>query len=155
MLTKSPMDVLAVDFVGPLPLSNGFQYLFVVIDCYSRYPFAFPVKDQTVGNVIKCLKDIFSLFGFPDAILSDQGVQFESHEYKNFLAEFKIKKLRTNAYHPSSNGIVERFNGALKLNMKAYVVHKGLSFNQWSQSVNHCLFDYRTTPHSTTNCIPV
>ena len=39
--------------------------------------------------------------------------------------------------------------------MKAYVVHKGLSFNQWSQSVNHCLFDYRTTPHSTTNCRPV
>ena len=94
MLTKSPLEVLACDFVGPLPVSSGCKYLLVIIDCFSRYPFVFPL------SVIKCFRQVFSLVGFPDAILSNQGSQFESAEFPNFLSGFNIRKLRTYAYHP-------------------------------------------------------
>ena len=97
----------------------------------------------------------FCLFGFPDAILSDQGTQFESNDFKNFLLKFKINKLRTNSYHPQGNGICERFNGTFKKTMLSYLTAKGASMSQWSTCLHHCLLDYRTTVHSATNCRPV
>ena len=73
------------------------------------------------------------MFGFPDAILSDQGRQFESSVYIDFLNQFKIKKLCTNANHASSNGIVERFNGIIKKRMLSYLTQKGISMNCWQE----------------------
>ena len=154
MLTKSPLEVLACDFVGPLPVSSGYKYLLVIIDCFSRYPFVFPLSDMCVSSVIKCFRQVFYLVGFPDAILSDQGSQFESAEFRNFLSGFNIRKLRTNAYHPSGNGICERFNGVFKKCMLSYVTAKGIGMHEWCKSLSHCLFDYRTTPHSSTGHRP-
>ena len=78
IITQAPLEVLTLDFVGPLPSSQGFKYMLVAIDHYSRYPFTFPVRDMTTESVIHCLKQIFSVTGFPDAILTDRGTQFES-----------------------------------------------------------------------------
>ncbi len=53
ILTKAPFEILALDFVGPLPNSEGYQYLLVAIDHFSRYPFVFPLRDMKTNNVIK------------------------------------------------------------------------------------------------------
>jgi len=155
ILTKAPMEVLAMDFVGPLPPSNGHRYLFVVVDLFSRYPFVYPLKDMKTSRVIDCLKQIFCQVGFPDAVLSDQGSQFESFEFRNFLDTYQIKKLRTNAYHPQGNGCCERLNSTIKKLMKSYVIEKNLSFFSWFLSLNSVLFSYRTTQHSSTGHRPV
>jgi len=155
MLCKAPLEVLACDYVGPLPMSYGYKYLLVVIDVYSRYPFVFPLKSLDVFNLIKCMKKVFSVVGFPDSILTDQGSQFESGDFQAFLSSFKIEKRRTNAYHPSSNGIVERFNRTFKKSMLSYVTERGLGNHKWVDSIEHCLLDYRTTPHASTDARPV
>ena len=136
-------------------MSRGNKYLLVAIDSFSRYPFVFPLKDITTHSLIQSVKSIFGTCGFPDAILTDQGAQFESHDFKNFLAELGIKKLRTNAYHPQGNGICERFNGTFKKLLKCYVVDKNLSFNDWVLGLNNCLLAYRTALHSATQERPV
>ena len=155
ILTKSAMEVVACDFVGPLPSSQGFRYMLVLMDVHSRYPVIYPVSDMTVKSVVECFKKFFSLFGFPDSILSDRGTQFESNDFKQFLSQFNIKKLRTTAYHPQGNGICEKFNGTIKKRMLAYLVSKNLGMDKWTTCLNHCLLDYRTTPHSAINCRPV
>ena len=154
MLTKCPMEVLACDFTE-LPSSSGFRYLLVIIDVFSRYPMAFPLRDMTTKSVIEKFSEVFSQFGFPDAILSDQGSQFESREFLQFLEKFHIKKLRTNAYHPAGNGLCERFNGTLKRSLLSYVTERGLPTSCWTRGLNHCLLDNRTTPHFSTKLRPV
>jgi len=155
MLTKAPMEVLSCDFIGPLPNSCGFKYALVLIDCFSRYPFVFPLRDMKVHNIISCFKQLFCLVGFPDSVLTDRGANFESNEFHSFLEAFGVKKLRTNAYHPSSNGICERFNGSLKKMMLSYLTEKGLGTEHWVKSLPHCLLQYRTTPHCSTKMRPV
>lgn len=155
VLVKAPLECLACDFFGPLPSSKGNCYGLVVIDVFSRFPFVFPLKNICTANLISKLSEVFALTGFPDAILSDQGTQFESEDFKTFLNKFNIKKLRTNAFHPAGNGICERFNGIFKKSMLSYLTERKRSMTDWTDSVNHCLLDYRTTSHGATGCRPV
>jgi len=133
-----------------MPSSYGNKYALVLSDMYSRYPCVYPLRDLTVDGVIKSFKTFFSSFGFPDAVLSDQGTQFESHEFQTFLKQFHIRKLKTNAYHPAGNGLCERFNGVLKKSMISYLTEKCDSMHNWTSSLEHVLLDYRTTPHTAT-----
>ena len=66
--------------------------MLVIIDIFSRYPVVYPLKDLSTQSLLQKFGEFFSLFGFPDAVLSDQGSQFESHEFKNYLRNFGIKK---------------------------------------------------------------
>ena len=154
MLTKSPMETIATDFVGPLPSCNGYRYLLVIIDVFSRYPMIFPMRDMTVSSVIKQFGHFFSLFGFPDAVLSDRGSQFESKEFIDYLRSYGIKKLRTNAFHASGNGICERFHKTIKKSMIACLDEHSLSSNQWVSTLNSCLLEYRTSVHASTKHRP-
>ena len=60
-----PMERLSIDFKGPLLSSSNNKYLFIVIDEYSRFPFAFPCKEMTSSVVINCLDKLFTLCGTP------------------------------------------------------------------------------------------
>jgi len=75
------MERLSLDFKGPVPSIRGNAYLLIVIDEYSRFPFAFPCKDMTVSTVIRCLDEPFTLFGTASFIHSDNGPAFTSAEF--------------------------------------------------------------------------
>ena len=79
-LVDAPLQMVATDFIGPLPDSSGKRYILVIIDCFSRFPEAYPVRDMSVTTVIECFRDYFGRYGFPDSILSDRGTQFQSKE---------------------------------------------------------------------------
>ena len=59
LMTKAPMEILAMDYIGPLPDSNGFRYILTAIDLFSRYAFAFAVKDLSAATLIAKCKEIF------------------------------------------------------------------------------------------------
>lgn len=154
LLTKAPMEILALDYIGPLPEANGFKYILTAIDLFSRYAFAIPVKDLTADTLIDKCKEIFAVAGFPDCILTDRGTQFLSDKFLSFLKRFSIRKMSTNAYTPWSNGCSERFNGTLQQNINAYLKQEGLPRFSWPRAVPSALLNYRTTIHSTTKCRP-
>ena len=71
---------ISIDFVGPLPTKSQNKFLLVIVDEYSRFPFAFPCSHITAAVVIKHLRNLFALFGTPAAIHADRSTQFESTE---------------------------------------------------------------------------
>ena len=96
------------------PLSpDGYCNILTVIDEYSRFPFAFSIKDRSSNTVINCLKSLFTLFGPPATIHSDRGPEFFSMEFSAFLSHWGIQHSRTTAYHPAGNGQTERYNGTI------------------------------------------
>ena len=153
-LLDSPMQLLATDYIGPLPVSGGSRYLLVIIDAFSRFPEVYPVSDLGTTTLITCFRDFFSRYGFPDALLSDRGTQFQSREFLEYLTNFGVKKLSTSAYRPSSNGICERFNGSLQLKLKALLTELDLPRNQWVRVLPTALMALRNDRHSTTGFTP-
>jgi len=87
--------------------------MLTIIDEFSRFPFAFPCQDMSFSTVINKLKQLFSVFGTPSYIHSDQRSSFVSQELKEFLTQNGIASSRTTAYNPQCNGQVERYNGII------------------------------------------
>ncbi|KAG8196637.1 hypothetical protein JTE90_006547 [Oedothorax gibbosus] len=114
-----------VDVVGPLPTSCGFSYVLTCVDRFSRWPEAFPMVDQTAATIAETFfAGWISRFGVPECISTDQGRSFESdlcHALMKFLG---TEKLRTTAYNPASNGLVERFHRQLKQAIRCQATDK-------------------------------
>lgn len=98
-----------------LPEVNGFKYCLTVIDRFSRFPMAFPMKNVLASTVADLLfNQWFCLFGTPRFISTDRGSQFESELFDYLAIIMGTQRIRTTSYHPASNGLVERFHRTLK-----------------------------------------
>ena len=104
-----------MDIVGPIPQNKGYSYLLTIIDRYTRWPEAIPIKDtraETVANAF--IAHWISRYGVPDVVVTDRGSNFESCLFNNLLKRIGCQHKRTTAYHPKSNGLIERFHSTLK-----------------------------------------
>ena len=117
---SQPMDLVHVDFVGiEVTVSTSkklvVQKLLVVVDHFSRYIQAYKIADKTALATAKCLYDnFFRHFGFPQCLMSDQGKEFCNSIIESLCIYLGIKKIRTTAYHPQSNGAIERSHQTLQ-----------------------------------------
>ncbi|XP_065189665.1 uncharacterized protein LOC135820276 [Sycon ciliatum] len=90
---------------------------FSLLDLYSRYPAVVRLPAEKTRDIIKALEQIFTLFGMPRHVISDNGAQFCSDELRNQLESWGISHERTVPYTPRQNP-VERLNRTLKQHMR-------------------------------------
>lgn len=150
----SPMQIIAMDILGPLPesSSSGSRYILVVGDYFTRWMEAYGIPNGEAVTVAKKLVDeFFCRFSPPEQLHSDQGRQFESEIIAEICKSLHINKSRTTPYHPQSDGMVERFNRTL-LNMLAIHVEEHPS--DWEDHLRKVCFAYNTSIHSTTGYTP-
>ena len=149
-----PFERLSIDFKGPLPSKSSHRYLLTCIDEYSRFPFAFACSDVTSSTVIKCLIQLFALFGMPAYIHSDRGACFVSEELRKFLHEKGISTSRTTSYSPQGNGQVERLNGTLWRTIQLALKSRNLPITHWEDVLLDALHSVRSLLCTATNCTP-
>lgn len=140
------LERVHADLAGPV---FGFSWL-VLIDSYSKYPFVYQLTSTTSGILIEALKEIFSYFGIFKCLVTDNGPQFVSQEFSNFLESKGIKHIKTPTYHPSSNGAAERLVRTFKETM-AKLIKEGYSAKESKQIF---LEEYRGSPHPSTGKAP-
>ena len=146
-LPEGPWQDLAMDYLGPLPTG---EYVLVVVDYYSRYYEVDITRTATSDKVIESLKQIFATHGLPYSITSDNGPQFASNAFAEYLKENDIVHHKTTPLWPQANGEVERQNRSLLQRIK---IAQGEGKN-WKEELLTYLFAYRTTPHSTLGISP-
>ena len=104
----------------------------------------------TAAKTIEALQAIFARYGLPEQHVSDNGPQFTSDDFSQFMTADGIKHIRCASCHPSSNGLAERFVQTFKKGMKA-----GTNDGQGLVTrLSRFLLGYRSTPHATTNLTP-
>ncbi len=144
---------VAIDIMGELPLTeNGNRYILVISDYFTKWTQAFPIPNQTAAMVADTLMtNCFSLLGMPRWLHSDQGSNFESELFRELCSLLDVHKTRTVAYHPQSDGQVERFNRTCKQMLKAFVNENQ---TDWDDHLPLLLMAYRATPHESTGLSP-
>ena len=148
--TGARFDIIHVDLVGPLPVDNGFTYLLTIIDRKTRWAEAIPLKSisaEVVGS--KIVSEWISRYGVPRTIITDRGTQFESQLFQTLSNKLGIKHLRSTAYHPQTNGMIERFHRTLKQSLRILSFQGG-----WTKALPFVMLGWRNTPSRTTNASP-
>ncbi|XP_075481081.1 uncharacterized protein LOC142521777 [Primulina tabacum] len=104
-------DVCGIDFMGPFPPSFGHSYILLAVDYVSKWMEAIATNTNDARVVAKSVhKNIFTRFGTPRAIISDEGTHFCNKIFNLLLAKYSVKHKVTLAYHPQSNGQAEISN---------------------------------------------
>src|SRR6218665_1556158 len=152
-LVGEPMECLGVDITGPHPTSSkGHKYILTVIDHFSRWAEAYPIRNQESLTVATTLVDQWiSRYGCPKQLLTDQGPCFEAALFRDLCRLLQIDRVRTSPYKPSTNGTIERFHRTLNS-----MVGRVVAQNQkdWSNHVPWVLMAYRASRHEGTGFTP-
>ena len=85
-----------------------------------RYLAAYPLRTISAKSVVKAMSQFMSVFGIPRIIQSDQGSNFTSRLFEQILKQLHIKHNKASAYHPQSQGALERFHQHVKSLLRAY-----------------------------------
>lgn len=155
VITDTPADAfdkVSMDILGPLPVtSNDHEYILTIQDQLTKYSIAIPLIRADSEEIAKAFTRRFICqFGSPKAILTDQGSNFISSMIKKFATHFKIKQYRTTAFHPQSNGSLERSHHVLTEYLKHYISNE----RDWDNWLEHAMFSYNTSVHEGTKFTP-
>uniref|UniRef100_A0A8C2BUT8 Gypsy retrotransposon integrase-like protein 1 n=1 Tax=Cyprinus carpio TaxID=7962 RepID=A0A8C2BUT8_CYPCA len=118
-----PFERLILDCVGPLPKSkSGHQYVLTLMCAATQFPEAMPLRTLKAQAIVKEIVKFCSTFGLPKVIQTDCGTNFTSKMFSQVLKDLGVDYQLSSAYHPESQGTLERFHQTLKTMLRAYCI---------------------------------
>nr|CAD40322.2 OSJNBb0054B09.7 [Oryza sativa Japonica Group] len=151
-----PFAVWGLDILGPFRRApGGFEYLYVAIDKFTKWPEAYPVIKIDKHSALKFIKGITARFGVPNRIITDNGTQFTSELFGDYCEDMGIKLCFASPAHPRSHGQVEHANAEILkgLKTKTFNILKKHG-DSWIEELPAVLWANRTTPSRATGETP-
>ena len=136
-------DLWGIDFMGPFSPSYNNLYILLAVDYVSKWVEAIPTRTNDAKVVAQFLRShIFSRFGTPRALITDNGTHFCNKVIDKVLQKYGVRHRTSLAYHPQSNGQAEVSNREIKSILEKTV---NSSRKDWSKKIEDALWAYRTT----------
>lgn len=155
VITKGLNDLLQMDLIEMIPYSKqnkGYKYILIVIDVYSKYVWAKPLKNKTGIEVATNFESILKQLPIkPRYVQTDNGTEFYNKHFKNVLQKYKVKHY--SVYSTMKACIAERFIRTVKNKIFTLFTQKG-SY-KWIDFLPTVIYKYNHTVHSTTKKKPV
>lgn len=151
---SEPWDVISIDLKGPLPRSKrGFKFILVVTCYLTKWVEIFPLRNATTKPIVNHLvDDVFTRYGLPSCVVSDNGSQFVSKLFKAVFERLQVKLRYTSLYSPQSNGLVERYNRTIGTLIATFI--EGNEQRDWDRYLQQFAMALRTVPQETTGLTP-
>ena len=147
-----PFHQVALDVLGPLPVSDGNKYILLMGDQFTKWYEAVAMPDQQAVTVAQAFISHWVVrFGCPERLHSDRGSNFTSKVFQAMATELQIERSLTTPYHPQGNAIIERTNRTLEDGLAKFVAKNQAD---WSKQLKYVLMAYRSSVHATTNYSP-
>ncbi|CAF3481397.1 unnamed protein product [Rotaria socialis] len=152
IISKHPFALISTDLINFTETTDHFKHCLVVIDHFSKFMVAVPLKNKTAETVVHALQHVVfeRLLQLPIRILSDHGPEYDNKLYREMLVKFNIQPIYSSPHHPESNGGVERGNQTLK-NLLALYSGKQVDWVRQLPEVVRC---YNSNVHATTRRSP-
>ncbi|XP_025161027.1 uncharacterized protein LOC112589987 [Harpegnathos saltator] len=149
---KEAFEKISMDIMGPLPTtSSGNSYILTIQDLLTKHSTAIALRQASALDVADAFVNNFiCLYGAPKAVLTDQGSHFINSLIKAVARKFKINQCKTTAYHPQSNGSIERSHHVLWEYLKQYTNTQ----HEWDEFLNLAMFSYNSSVHEGTSYRP-
>ena len=146
--TTQPFAHCSMDLIMDLPLSNGFDFILVVVDCgltkgVILLPCNKTITAEQVANLL--LKNIYKRFGLPDKIISDWGPQFAAHAFRKLLKLLNVTSKLLTAYHPQTDGATERVNQEIEAYLSIFC---SLFPKEWAKKLFLVKFTHNNRQHA-------
>lgn len=152
ILVDQPWQRLYIDLLGPYPRSkHGNTTILIILDQFSKFVVLKPLRKASAKAMVEFLEsEIFHLFGVPESVLSDNGVQFRSHEFKKLFTRYGVSHIMTATHAPQVNAS-ERVNRTLLASIRAYI---GKNHCDWDNKISAIASALRNNVHSSTGFSP-
>ena len=148
-----PLESLAIDVLGPLPKTKaGRRFLLVITDRFTKLTQVVALRTTTAYMVATafCNAWVFK-YGVPRSLLSDNGPQFNANVFQSVCRVLGITNLYKSAYHPQTNGQVERYNRTIASMLRNYVNEHQ---DDWDVYVGPLTYAYNSHVHRNTHTTP-
>lgn len=147
-----PWQMIGVDFLGPYPRSKeGNQHLIIVHDLFSKFCVLKAVRRAESKSLIKIIEEqVFLVFGVPAVLISDNGTQFISKDFEQFLSAYGVEHWLNPVYHPQSNPS-ERVNQGILASIRAYIKDDQ---RVWDEQIPKIACAIRTAVHESSKFTP-
>lgn len=159
IITRYPNERWQIDLVDVAvyaPKNKNFKYILTVIDNFSKYVFAMPLKNKTAEDILEAMMDIISNQAdetYPSIIQSDNGGEFKNALFREWAKNNRIKLKLSMSYQPTSNALIENYNNILrKMIREGFVRHNNLN---WVDHLGNYLYNRNHSKHSTTGYKPI
>lgn len=147
-----PWQVISLDLMGPFPKSKKGNTMLLVLTClFSKFVLLFPLRNGKADKICEIVENQFLLFGIPQAVICDNGKQFESQFFKELVKKYHSQIWYTPNYHPQSNP-TERVNRVIGTMISSFINLK--KHNEWDVHLQKFAHSIRTAVHETTEFTP-
>jgi hypothetical protein len=147
----APWYHVGIDLVKMPKSKSGNSYILSLVDYFTKWPEAIAIPDKKAETIASSLYKIFLIMGFPAIYSSDQGREFVNSVMSSLIEKTNAVHRISTAYHPQTNGLVERFNQTIQ-QMILKICNEDQ--NDWDIFLPELLFSYRTMVHKTTKQTP-
>lgn len=147
-----PFSMIHTDVLGPLPESNGFKYILIMVDAFSKYCLLYSIYRQDADELKRVFSNAVSLFGTPATIICDRGRMFESSAFQNWVSSIgsSLHFITPGMHH--ENGQVERYCRTVLNMLRIEVGTKG---SKWSDVLWKVQLTLNITRQTTTQTSPL
>lgn len=155
VITDTPgaaFDKISLDIVGPLSTTmRGHSHILTIQGLLTKYSVAVPLKEtNSLAIADAFIKNFICTYGAPKVLLTDQGSNFLTSLMKNLAKKFGIQQFKTTAYHPQSQGSIERSHHVLIEYLKTQIANT----SNWDDYLGFAMFSYNTSVHESTHYSP-
>lgn len=152
VMASEPGELLLIDFTGIVTQSlEGYVVILVIVDGFTRYPFAIPMREKTAQSIATALMNhVFAHIGLPKAIHSDNEPCLVDQALEIVFAKLGVRRTTSSIRHPTGNSPAERFIRYLHASLAIVLP----DYKAWPQTLPLILFAYRVLPQKTTGYSP-
>ena len=151
LIVGNAFDTLAMDIIVGLPDDKGYKHILSIIDVFTRYAWAIPIRDRGAISVADSLANhVFQHHGSFRVLRTDNESSFTSEMMQRLYRQWGITHLTTVPYHSESNGHVERLHQFLETQLTILAKER----TEWTRHVQACVFAYNVGVHTSTGYSP-
>ena len=152
-VANEPLEEIQIDisdFTASGALNDGFRYLLVAIDIFTKYCHAVPIKNKQPAESVRAMKEILEVIGVPKILYHDNEGSWNSTSFIQLLNQNKIKQIITSTPPPFSERMVQTIKNMIHTRLEGLEIDK----QEWINLLPAILKKYNNTKHSTIEMSP-